>query len=317
MKAVLLAAGKGSRLYPITNSISKPMISIAGKPILAYVLEDLIQNNFDEFCIVINKKESALKNKIGNGEKYGVKITYAIQENFLGTGDALKQAKSFVKNDSFLLYLSDTLITESLKTILTKILKDSSDVGIVSTMISDDEISRVGTIEIKNNDHVKKIMEKSPWAKSNIAWAGVAYFKNGDIFNDIKNIVPSERNEYEITDAMNRFLENGGIIQNYLSEKFIDTGTPNGLYQATKFILDHKHICCINNHQNFLKPNHVGENCQIGKNVKIGPFTSIGNNVKIGNNVIIQESIILDDTKINENEDLVRCILSNDGKIYF
>ena len=115
---ILLAAGYGSRLNPITKSIPKTMIEIGGKPILEYIIEDCKKNGIINIGIVVSHLKKQITDYFGNGRKFGVKIKYFQQKHLSGTSDALFEARSFVKNKSFIVYLADTIIPKGLKEFL-------------------------------------------------------------------------------------------------------------------------------------------------------------------------------------------------------
>ena len=161
MKAVLLAAGKGTRLLPISEFVSKQMIPIAGKFLLEYMIEDLVDAGFDELCLVVGHLGNQIKDYFGNGKKFNAKIQYVIQNEQLGTAHALKNVKQFVENERFLVYLSDTIIPNDLKTHIKNMLNDKSDVSVLSANVLRNQISEVGTIQVGKDGCVEQINEKS------------------------------------------------------------------------------------------------------------------------------------------------------------
>ena len=313
MKAVLLAAGRGNRLKPITNKIPKLMIKICGKPILEYVINDLVKCGFDEICLVIGHFGNQIKDYFKDGSKFNIRIHYIVQEKLTGTANALNCAKEFVKDDPFLLYLSDTIIPKDLSYHLKKMIDDKSEINILSAKIAKSDSGNVGNIEV-NNDYVTKINEKPTKRKFELGWAGLAIFKSDFIFKIIENLVPSSTGEYEITEAMNECLSYDKTIRNNICDGFIDAGSPNGLLEMSKFILKNSFFSSKNSfkieNQTIIKPSYIGNNCIIGKNVTIGPFVSIGNNVKLGHNVTVAYSLILDGAEIESNKTILKSIIS-------
>jgi NDP-sugar pyrophosphorylase family protein len=300
MKAILLAAGLGNRLLPITESISKPMIKIAGKPILEYILDDLVTAGFNDFCIVIGHQANQIKEYFQFWKENLVNITFVTQENLIGTANAIYCAKDFVKNENFLVYLSDTLIPSDLQNILSKIIKDSSDVSLISSNVYSNSSNSVGNVVTKD-DLVIRLSEKSNDPSSNLAWAGLVFFKNNFIFKIIEGLNVSHRGEYDITDAINLAIEQNKQIKNYTCKQFIDCGTTIGLLDGLKYILAKNFQTCEKNSLFFKNPYYVAKNCVIGKNSKIGPDVSLGDNVSVGNDVVINNSLIMDNTIIESN----------------
>lgn len=308
MKAVLLAAGKGIRLSPITEKLPKQMIKIAGKTILEYVINNLAQNNFKDICIVVGHENNQIKQYFGDGSQFGVNITYVIQNEQKGTAHAALLTKDFVGNNEFLLYLADTIITEDLNIFL-KNCQTDFDVKIISSKVNKEKSDSVGKIHFKDNDIVTKISEKSSSDSIILAWAGIAYFKSNQIFKVIEKLKTSIRNEYEIVDAFNNFINEGKKINQYQCNSFIDTGTVQGLLDLQQYLFK---INQFNPSKNIF----IGNNCNIKNEFLIGPFVSVGNNVIIKNNIIIQNSIIMDDVTINSDKIIKDSILFGDYIIH-
>ena len=316
MKVVLLSAGLGVRLSPITDSVPKQMISICGKPIIEYVIEQLIDAEFDEFCIVLGKNGHLIKNYLNDGKKYNVNIQYVYQKNEKGTADATLFAKDFVKNDPFFLYLSDTIIPNDFADTVKQMLSSEYPINLISSKIDMADSKNTGNLIVKKNE-VINISEKPKSKNTNLAWAGVSFFKNNDIFDYIENLKKSHTTEYEITTAMENTLIDNNHIGNFLSKEFIDYGTISGLLKSLKFIFDNKNFKNSEFESNNLsKPLfYIGNNCVISNNVQIDSYTSIGDNVTIGNDVHISNSIILDNVKISDNQYIVNSVISKNGTL--
>ena len=312
MKAVLLAAGKGERLFPITHNLPKQMISIAGKPVLEYIIEKLIGLNFDNICLVIGHKGEKIKEYFGDGSRYGIKINYVYQKEQKGTAHATYLAKDFVGQDKFLLYLADTIISSGLDDFLQKINSNDFEVEILSSVVSQEKTESVGNILI-NGDLVTKISEKSKLNTAPLGWAGIAFFKSNLIFKIIEKLNPSVTTEYEITDALNNILQKKKIKNHKCT--FIDTGTVEGLLNLMKFLfLDKTYDYSKTDSKILLDPVYIGKNCKFGKNIIIRPMVSIGDNVSI-HDTTIKNPIILDDVIIHSNQKIFDSILSNNYKL--
>lgn len=310
MKAVLLAAGIGKRLDPITKSIPKPMIKICGKPIIEYIINDLVRSNFNEICIVIGHESEQIKDYFHN-DIADVKISFVYQDEYKGTANATYCAKDFVKNEPFLLYLSDTLIPNKINFLLNKMIK-SDEISILSSEHFVNILQSVGNIYVRNN-YVYQISEKSNESNSKLAWAGVAFFNDFSVFNFIEKIPISERGEYDVTEAMNLMLKNNIKIRNYYCKEFIDCGTLAGMTRGAKYILNSNQHMSFSKPTNTIAPSYIGNNCIFGKNVIIGPYSSIENNVSVGDDVQIKNSIILDDSIIASHSIVTNSIVSKNG----
>ncbi len=317
MKVVLLAAGLGKRLEPMTSSIPKPMIMIAGKPIIEHIIVDLKKFGFTDFCIVIGHLGNKIKHHFGDGSTYDVCISYIEQENFSGTASATKLAENFVNEDSFLLYLADTIIPKNLEHYLQNMINSNFEISILTSQIDNSKIGNVGNVEIEK-DHVLKITEKSIISESNLSWAGIAFFKNNYIFKIIENLQPSQRGEFEITEAMNLVLDTNKKIKNFTCEKYVDAGTISGILELNKIILTQNNMSYIYEPNIKLKiknPVYIGKNCNIGKNVELGPFVSIGDYVNINDNVKLQDTLVLDNSNILSNKNISKSVIFDKSSV--
>ncbi|KFM20091.1 Glucose-1-phosphate thymidylyltransferase protein [Marine Group I thaumarchaeote SCGC AAA799-P11] len=317
MKVVLLAAGLGKRLEPLTSSLPKPMIMISGKPILEHIVISLQKYGFFDFCIVVGYLGDKIKSYFGDGTSLGIHISYVEQKIFSGTASATKLAKNFVGNEPFLLYLADTIIPENLENYLQNMINSDFETCILSSETEQSKIGNVGSVEVKN-DHVLKITEKSTVSKSNLSWAGVAFFKNNNIFKIIENLEPSERGEFEITEAMNLILNHNGQIGNFTCKKYVDAGTISGILELNKIILNQKssiNFSKTNCDTTIQNPVYVGKNCRIGNKVRLGPFVSIGNDVCIGDNAKLEHVVVLDNSNIKSNEILSKSVIDSKNNI--
>ncbi|MBC8251115.1 MAG: NTP transferase domain-containing protein [Candidatus Nitrosopelagicus sp.] len=176
MKVVILAAGVGKRLGNLTENIPKPMIRVFDKPILEYIVNDLVNSGFNDICIIIGHYGEQIKQYFGSGEKFNVKITYVTQIEYNGTADATWYAKDFVNDEKFLLHLGDAINPNALRKYTKNMLDDEADVSIISVEIEDSMKKKVGNIEIDGNS-VVKISEKSEINKSNLAWQELHFLK--------------------------------------------------------------------------------------------------------------------------------------------
>jgi NDP-sugar pyrophosphorylase family protein len=312
MKAVVLAAGFGNRLNPLTNSIPKPMLRICGKPIIQHIVDDLVNSGFDTICIVVGYLSEQIIDYF-HLQSHNAKITFVIQKQIQGTADALLQAQNFVDDDNFLLYLSDTFISENLQNITSKMLSDDSDISILSSYVSDNKISSTGTI-LLDGDVVLEILEKQEHSPSNIAWAGVAFFHDCTIFDKIQEKITTTKN-LEITEILNHDIKNGLKIKNYLCSEFIDAGTPEGLFEVSKFLLTKFFTTTCPPSAKLFNPIFISNSSTVGKNCEIGPCVIIEDNCTVGDNVKLSNCIIFPQSKIPENNVIRNHIISKDNNL--
>lgn len=200
MKALILAAGKGKRLRPITEDIPKAMVEIGGKPILERIILQL-RPFIKDFVIVVGYQKEKVTNYFGKGEKLGVNITYTEQKELLGTGHAILQAEQGLQGEkNFLMIFADTYFDEKQ---LKEILEKEADGVIAVTTVFDP--SNYGIVELDNNSRVVNVLEKPSSPPTNLAVLGI-YRLPAEIFTELKKIKPSERGEYELVDAVRPLL---------------------------------------------------------------------------------------------------------------
>ncbi|AEH61492.1 Nucleotidyl transferase [Methanosalsum zhilinae DSM 4017] len=312
MKAVILAAGEGTRMRPLTSSRPKVMLPVANKPIIEYILESAISAGIEQFVIVTGYCSQVIEDYFRDGKKWGASIEYVQQEKARGTAHAIEQAKGHV--DARFIVLNGDMMVSS------KHLRDliKSDKDTVLSVKRVENPSDYGIINIDNN-LVTEIVEKPEKPDSNLANAGI-YLFDEKIFQYISMTPPSSRGEIEITSTLEIMLNKGlEIGYRKINENWMDIGRPWDLLNANEIILDHVKEQChgtvepnatlhgrvsigkgtiIRNGAYIVGPVIIGENCDIGPNCYIRPHTAIGNRVRIGNAVEIKNSIVMDSTNI-------------------
>jgi len=320
MKAVVLAAGEGVRLQPITLTRPKHMIKIGGRPILERCLNELKASGINEVVIVVHFMADTIRHHFGDGEDYGLKIEYVEQREILGTGNAVSAVEPYIE-DFFLLVYGDLLFTmKGLKKVvdLHKREKPAVTMAVVPVKKPED----YGVVELEDDGNVKRIIEKPrrEEAPTNLANAGIYVF-SPEIFGNIKQISASARGEWEITDGISLLLREGKKVSavKVTSEEWFDVGRPWDLLEANRWALmrmDHKVYGHIESGAHIVGPVSVaetarvhsgvyiegpvviGKECNIGPNCYIRPYTSIGEKVRIGNACEIKNSVIMDNVHI-------------------
>ncbi len=227
MKAVLLAAGEGVRLLPITATRPKHLIKVGGKPILQFCLEAVKKAGIDEAIIVTHYMGDAIRSYFGDGEKLGVKLSYVEQTAVLGTGNAASVAEPYVDGDFVLIYGDLLFGIDAVKTVLSQF--KSGKTAAVMGVVPVDKPESYGIIELDAEKKVKRIVEKpaAEKAPSNLANAGVYAFSN-EVFDKIKQTKASIRGEWELTDAITLLASEGKtVLAAQLSkDDWFDVGRP-------------------------------------------------------------------------------------------
>jgi len=318
---VLLAAGKGERLWPITETIPKPCIPVLCKPLILWHIEALERvPDIDEIIIVVGYKKERIISLI-NSIQTKKKIRFVDQEKELGTGHAVKKALEKIGNgnDDILITYSDLFLGDWQ---LYSRLSDLGGNAIVGAEVPDPE--NYGVLYVGEDNLLEKIIEKPSNPPSNLINAGIYVVRLRDIKEYI-NTPPSPRGEIEFTDALNKAVSEGGIPVSVVTlEKglWIDIGLPWNLLEANRLALDkflvstpipdtvHSHVYIDGRvyigKNTVLKPGtyidgpaYIGENTRLGPNTRIRPYTVICNNAKIGFSVEIKASLIMEYAKIN------------------
>ena len=333
MKGIILHGGHGTRLRPLTHTGPKQLLPIANKPMSEYCLNSIKETGITDIAIIIGGLGSnKVKEYYGNGEKFGVNITYVKQDEPRGIAHAINLCEDFVNGEKFLVFLGDNIIQRSISDFVGNFKKSNFDATLLLCEV--DNPSSFGIAQIENKK-ITKIVEKPKNPLSNLAVTGI-YLLTPKIFQVIKNLKPSWRNELEITDALDILLnKNNNLSFEIITDYWKDTGTPQDIIHANgeiiKNIPDYSYAkisenikisgkvltgknSIIEENTIITGPVIIGENCKINSGVIIGPNTSIGNNSIIdqGN---IENSIIMENCEINSADKIRDSIISNNSKI--
>ncbi len=309
MKGVILAAGKGERLRPLTDDRPKVLLKVANRAIIEYVLDNLYPF-VDEFIIIVRYQKEKLIEFLGD-EYNGKPITYVEQTEGEGTARAIYSAKEYIEGESFLAVNGDIYFErEAVKALLHAFRK--ADAALLVKEFED--LSHFGKIEV-GGEYVKEIKEK-PGNIGGYANLGIYLFKP-DVFEFIEKTPVSKRGEYEITDTINLMIKADRRVAYAVYEGYWnDVGRPWDLLNLNEYILKNhlKHEIrgiveegatiippveigegtVVKSGAYIVGPVKIGKNCKIGPNCFIRPYTSIGNHCHIGNAVEIKNSIIMD-----------------------
>lgn len=234
-KAIILAGGSGTRLHPITISTSKQLIPIYDKPMIYYPLSVLMMAGFrDVLFITTPYDQPNFQKLLGNGSQLGCNFEYIIQEKPNGLAQAFVIGEEFIGNDKVCLILGDNIFYGEN---LGKMLSDIDPEGGVVFAYHVKDPERYGVVEFDNNLNVLSIEEKPEKPKSNYAVPGI-YFYDNEVIEIAKNLKPSKRGEYEITDINNEYLKNNKLKVQILERgsAWLDTGTIQSLMQASQFV---------------------------------------------------------------------------------
>jgi glucose-1-phosphate thymidylyltransferase len=336
MKGIILHGGHGTRLRPLTHTGPKQLLPIANKPMSQYALEDLKTAGITEIGIIIGDVyPEKVKEYYGNGEKFGVKITYIYQDSPKGISHAIRLCKDFIGNEKFIVYLGDNVLRKNLIDYSQKFEISNSDAKILLCEVDEPQRFGIAELDKENPGTIKKIIEKPKNSTSNLAVIGI-YFLTPKIFDIIDNLKPSWRGELEITDALDMLMNQGNIVEyDTVTGWWKDTGTPEDIIHANKLVLDSigtenqflidddseiknnivvGHGTEISRDSFVTGPAIIGKNCKIGPSVRIGPYVSVDDNC-ILKNCNIEESIIMSNCRIDAKTNLKSSIIAHGSEI--
>jgi glucose-1-phosphate thymidylyltransferase len=236
MKGIILAGGSGTRLYPITKAISKQLMPIYDKPMIYYPLSVLMLAGIKEVLIITTPEDSdGFKRLLGDGAELGCSFEFAVQEKPNGLAQAFVIGEKFVGKDKVALVLGDNIFHGSGLSKLIQSFNDVDGAAIFAYPVADPE--RYGVVEFDKNFKAISIEENPVAPKSNYAVPGL-YFYDNTVVEIAKNIAPSPRGEYEITDVNKEYLKNGtlqvGVMDRGMA--WLDTGTFDSLSDASEFV---------------------------------------------------------------------------------
>lgn len=237
MKGIILAGGEGTRLYPITKVLNKHIIPIGDKPMIMHPLEKLVEADIKEICIVSGPKSLGdIIKFLGSGKDFNANLTYKVQDTPNGIAGALAVTEDFVKDDPIVVILGDNIFQESIREYVLEFSKNPKGARIFVKEVNDPE--RFGIAELHKNK-VINIIEKPKIPKSNLCVTGI-YFYDRNVFNIIRTIKPSHRDELEISDVNLEYLRRGELSYHVLKEWWLDAGTFETLVEANRLAFESK-----------------------------------------------------------------------------
>jgi glucose-1-phosphate thymidylyltransferase len=333
MKAIVLSGGRGTRLKPMTHTTAKQLLPVANKPILYYVLEQIIESGIKDIGIIISPETGEeIKKAVNNGPDWKADIKFIVQAQPAGLAHAVKTAREFLQDSPFLMFLGDNLIQDGVKKFVSEFQSKSPDALVLLKEVADARL--FGVAELDGGGKIIKLVEKPKEPRSNLALVGVYLFKP-HIHKAIDRIKPSWRGELEITDAIQELLNMGHSVESHiLSGWWLDTGKKDDMLEANRVVLDDllkrdvkikvgqdSHIegrvaiaeGTIVENSTIRGPASIAGNCKI-INSFIGPYTSIAAGTVIENSSV-HHSIILENCRISDMEHLIDSIIGRNTSV--
>jgi UDP-N-acetylglucosamine diphosphorylase / glucose-1-phosphate thymidylyltransferase / UDP-N-acetylgalactosamine diphosphorylase / glucosamine-1-phosphate N-acetyltransferase / galactosamine-1-phosphate N-acetyltransferase len=319
LKAVVLAAGKGERLWPLTETRPKPLLPIADKPILQHTLEALVDSGIRQIIIVISYKGEAVCEKFGDGSSIKCQIEYVKQKTPRGTADAVATTSAELKDeDRFVVaYGDDYFEKQAVKYFLAKAERNE---GITMATAKVDDASQFGMVEASNG-RITRIREKLLRKEPGLVNAGL-YLMTNSIFSSAKKTTRSKRGEFELTESLRLLISQGESVQSHVLREgeWLGISYPWDLLEANQRAVIAEKTRLIRGkvedgariegpvvveEGSLVKagsriegPVHIGRDCEIGPNAYLRPFTSLSEDVKVGAACEVKNSIVMVKAKI-------------------
>jgi glucose-1-phosphate thymidylyltransferase len=315
MKGLILSGGKGTRLRPLTYTSAKQLVPVANKPVLFYGIEALAAAGIHEIGMVVGDTKDEIKAAVGDGSKWNVKVTYIEQDAPRGLAHAVLISEAFMGRDPFVMYLGDNLLNRGINEFVDEFVREAPAAQILLTKVPDPQMFGVAELD---DGRVVRLVEKPKEPKSDLALVGVYMFSPA-VFDAVKRIKPSFRNELEITDAIQELIDRGLPVRPHLVQGWWkDTGKLEDMLEANRLILDtieRRTDGSIDAESRIegkviIEPGAIVEQSVIrgpviiGSGARIlrayvGPFTSIGGNAEIRESEI-EHSIVLEGSVISD-----------------
>jgi glucose-1-phosphate thymidylyltransferase len=332
MKGLILSGGKGTRLRPLTYTSAKQLVPVANKPVLFYGIEAMAEAGLGEIGIVVGDTHAEIRAAVGDGSRWGVRVTYIPQDAPLGLAHAVKISQPFLQEEPFVMYLGDNLLNRGIVGLVQEFARDKPAAQILLTRVPDPQMFGVAQLD---NGRVVRLVEKPTEPIGDLALVGV-YMFSPQIFESVKRIKPSFRNELEITDAIQDLIDRGLTVKPHIVEGWWkDTGKLEDMLEANRLILDtfERRIDGKVDAESRVEGKVVIEEgavversvirgpAIIGRGARIvhayvGPFTAIMNDVQI-TDTEIEHSIVLEGSSLRDLSNRVTDSLIGKGvKIY-
>jgi len=320
LKGLLLVGGKGTRLRPLTYTGAKQLVPVANKPILFYAIEELVACGITDLGIVVGETKDQVVAAVGDGSRFGARVTYIDQPQPLGIAHGVKIAEEFIEGAPFVLFLGDNFIKEGIARYVERFRTRCHNSLVLLYPV--ERPQEFGVAEL-DGERLVRVVEKPEQPPSNLAVIGI-YFFDAHVFDAIRRIKPSARGELEITDTIQRLIEDGLDVQaEVISGRWIDTGKYDDLLEANHIILEDLEPALLGSYDDATKiqgrvvlqegsevvnshiegPAIIGERTRV-LNSYIGPFTSIYHDCVIANTEI-SGSAVMERTVIENVRDRI------------
>ncbi|HEX9940545.1 MAG TPA: glucose-1-phosphate thymidylyltransferase [Thermoanaerobaculia bacterium] len=308
MKGLILSGGKGTRLRPLTHTSAKQLVPVANKPVLFYAIESIVAAGITEIGIIVGDTRGEICAAVGDGSRFGARVTYIDQEAPLGLAHAVKVAEEFLGDAPFVMYLGDNLIAGGITALVEEFRTLGCNSEILLAEVPNPE--QFGVAELTSAGKVWRLAEKPREPKSNLALVGV-YMFDSSIFESVRRIKPSARGELEITDAIQDLIDRGLDVHPHIVRGWWkDTGKLEDMLEANRIVLETLEVRRGANRGEIGSGSRIEGRVQIGEGVELIDSLVRGP-VVIGDGTRLEHAFIGPYTSIGERCTLIRCEMEN------
>ncbi|MEM7583418.1 MAG: glucose-1-phosphate thymidylyltransferase [Acidobacteriota bacterium] len=306
MKGLILSGGKGTRLRPLTYTSAKQLVPVANKPVLFFGIESIVAAGITDIGIIVGDTKDEIRAAVGDGSQFGARVTYIEQDAPRGLAHAVMIAEEFMDGDSFVMYLGDNLIAGG----ITSLVREFEELGCNAEILLAEvpNPQQFGVAELNDDGTVRRLVEKPPEPRSNLALVGV-YMFDANIFESVRRIKPSKRNELEITDAIQDLIDRGLVVHPHkVRGWWKDTGKLADMLEANRIVLESFDIQ--------RGPGEIGKGSSVEGRVSLGEGVELVDTLVRGPAVIgagtrLENAFVGPYSSIGANCELVRCEIEN------
>jgi glucose-1-phosphate thymidylyltransferase len=302
MKALVLSGGAGTRLRPITHTSAKQLLPVANKPVLFYGLEAIRDAGITDVGVVVGDTAPAIREAVGDGSAFGLRVTYIPQEAPLGLAHAVLVAQDFLGDDDFVMYLGDNFIVGGIADLVEEFRASRPDAQIMLTQVADPR--DFGVAELDESGQVVGLEEKPAQPKSDLALVGV-YMFTPCVHDAVRSLQPSWRGELEITEAIQRLIDDGRkVASTTISGYWKDTGNVTDMLEVNRLVLETVEPLC----RGVVQPGCeligrvvIGEGAEVTGSRIVGPAI-IGAGTRVANSYVGPFTSVAEDCAITDSE---------------
>jgi glucose-1-phosphate thymidylyltransferase len=308
MKGLILSGGKGTRLRPLTYTSAKQLVPVANKPVLFFAIESIVAAGITEIGIVVGDTREEIRAAVGDGARFGARVTYIEQDAPRGLAHAVMISQDFLGASSFVMYLGDNLIAGGITELVDEFRHAGCNSEILLAEVPNPE--QFGVAELTADGKVRRLVEKPKEPQSNLALVGV-YMFDAEIFESVHRIRPSARGELEITDAIQDLIDRGLAVHPHIVRGWWkDTGKLEDMLEANRIVLEGMEVRRGEHADKLGRGSRIEGRVQIGEGVEIVDSLVRGP-VVIGDGARIEHTFIGPYTSIGERCQLVGCEIEN------